>query len=226
MLLIDLDPQANTTIHLGYRPHEVRHSLYDVMMEERGLREVILQTEVDHLFLAPANLDLSGAEIELAGTVGREMVLKDAVESMESDSGGPLRFDYIIIDCPPSLGLLTVNALTVAREVIIPVQTEFFALEGMAKLFQTVDIVRKRLNRGLAVTGIVPTMFDGRTNLAKEVMDKIRYYFNEKVYRTTIRKNVKLAEATSHSKPIVIYDHRSAGAEDYTALAKEVDEGD
>lgn len=226
VLLIDLDPQANTTIHLGYRPHEVRYSLYDVMMEERGLREVILHTEVERLFLAPANLDLSGAEIELAGTVGREMVLKDAVESMESDASDPRRFNYIIIDCPPSLGLLTVNALTVAREIIIPVQTEFFALEGMGKLFQTVDIVRKRLNRDLAVTGIVPTMFDGRTNLAKEVMDKIRYYFNEKVYKTTIRKNVKLAEATSHSKPIVLYDQRSAGAEDYTALAKEVDEGE
>lgn len=148
------------------------------------------------------------------------MVLRDAVERMED------HYDYALIDCPPSLGLLTVNALTVAKEIIILVQTEFFALEGMGKLLQTVEIVRKRLNRDLKITGIVPTMFDVRTNLSREVMEKIREYFGEKVYRVKIRKNVKLAEASSHGKPIVLYDPRSTGAEGYEALSREVDKID
>jgi chromosome partitioning protein len=136
------------------------------------------------------------------------------------------RYDYVLIDCPPSLGLLTVNALTVAKEIIIPVQTEFFALEGMGKLLHTVEIIKKRLNRDLKITGIVPTMLDGRTNLSREVMEKINEYFGEKVYKTRIRKNVRLAEASSHGKPIVLYDPRSSGAEDYEALSREVDRVD
>jgi chromosome partitioning protein len=217
VLLIDLDPQSNSTIHLGLKSHEIEMSVYDVMMYDKPFSEVIRQTEVDNLFIAPANINLSGAEIELAGTVGREMALRDAVERIEN------QYDYILIDCPPSLGLLTVNALTVAKEIIIPVQTEFFALEGMGKLLQTVEIVRKRLNRDLKITGIVPTMFDVRTNLSREVMEKIREYFGEKVYRTKIRKNVKLAEASSHGKPIALYDPRCTGAEDYESLSREVD---
>jgi ATPases involved in chromosome partitioning len=216
-LLVDLDPQANSTVHLGLRPHEIEKSVYDVMMDEKPLLEVIQRTEVENFFISPANINLSGAEIELAGTVGREMVLRDAIERMENNH------DYTLIDCPPSLGLLTVNALTIAKEIIIPVQTEFFALEGMGKLFHTVEIVKKRLNRDLKITGIVPTMFDARTNLSREVMEKIRQYFGEKVYQTRIRKNVKLAEASSHGKPIVLYDPRSTGAEDYEALSREVD---
>jgi chromosome partitioning protein len=156
-------------------------------------------------------------EIELAGMVGREIILKDAVEKIANN------YDYILIDSPPSLGLLTVNALTVAKEIIIPVQTEFFALEGMGKLFHTVDIVKKRLNRDLRITGIVPTMFDGRTNLSREVMEKIREHFGDKVYKTIVRKNVRLAEASSHGKPILLYDPRSTGAEDYETLSREVD---
>ncbi|MEM2915568.1 MAG: AAA family ATPase [Candidatus Bathyarchaeia archaeon] len=217
MLLIDLDPQANSTIHLGLKPHEVQRSVYDVMMDERPFSEVIQATQVDNLFIAPANINLSGVEIELAGMVGREMVLKDAVEKIV------VNYDYILIDSPPSLGLLTVNALTVATEIIIPVQTEFFALEGMGKLFHTVDIIKKRLNRNLRITGIVPTMFDVRTNLSREVMEKIREYFGDKVYKTVIRKNVRLAEASSHGKPIMLYDPRSTGAEDYESLSMEVD---
>lgn len=216
-LLVDLDPQANSTIHLGLKPHEVQRSVYDVMMDERLFSDVIQATQVDNLFIAPANINLSGVEIELAGMVGREMVLKDAVEKIATN------YDYILIDSPPSLGLLTVNALTVAKEIIIPVQTEFFALEGMGKLFHTVDIVKKRLNRNLRITGIVPTMFDGRTNLSREVMEKIREYFGDRVYKTVIRKNVRLAEASSHGKPIVLYDPRSTGAEDYENLSREVD---
>lgn len=217
VLLIDLDPQSHSTIHLGLKPHEIQKSIYNVMMEESPLLEIIRKTEISNLFIAPANIHLSGAEIELAGIVGREMVLKDAVERVR------YRYDYILIDCPPSLGLLTVNALTVAKEVIIPVQTEFFALEGMGKLLNTVEIVKKRLNRELDITGIVPTMFDARTNLSKEVIEKIKEYFKDKVYKTVIRKNIKLAEASSHGKPIAIYDPRSTGAEDYESLSREVD---
>jgi chromosome partitioning protein len=217
VLLIDLDPQANSTIHLGLKPHEVERSVYDVLMDERLFSDIIRRTAVDNLVIAPANINLSGVEIELAGMVGREMILKDAVEKIAN------HYDYMLIDSPPSLGLLTVNALTVAKEIIIPVQTEFFALEGMGKLFHTVDIVKNRLNRDLRITGIVPTMFDGRTNLSREVMEKIREYFGEKVYKTIVRKNVRLAEASSHGKPILLYDPRSAGAEDYETLSREVD---
>jgi len=217
VLLIDLDPQANSTIHLGLKPHEVERSVYDVMMDERLFSDVIRKTAVDNLLIAPADINLSGVEIELAGMVGREIILKDAVEKIANN------YDYILIDSPPSLGLLTVNALTVAKEIIIPVQTEFFALEGMGKLFHTVDIVKKRLNRDLRITGIVPTMFDGRTNLSREVMEKIREHFGDKVYKTIVRKNIRLAEASSHGKPILLYDPRSTGAEDYETLSREVD---
>jgi chromosome partitioning protein len=217
VLLIDLDPQANSTIHLGLKPHEVERSVYDVMMDERLFSDVIRKTAVDNLLIAPADINLSGVEIELAGMVGREIILKDAVEKIANN------YDYILIDSPPSLGLLTVNALTVAKEIIIPVQTEFFALEGMGKLFHTVDMVKKRLNRDLRITGIVPTMFDGRTNLSREVMEKIREHFGDKVYKTIVRKNVRLAEASSHGKPILLYDPRSTGAEDYETLSREVD---
>jgi chromosome partitioning protein len=217
VLLIDLDPQANSTIHLGLKPHEVEMSIYDIMMDEKSFSDIVLGTEIENLYIAPANINLSGVEIELAGIVGREMVLKDAVEEIKND------YDYILIDCPPSLGLLTVNALTMAKELIIPVQTEFFALEGMGKLFQTVEVVKKRLNRDLKITGIVPTMFDTRTNMSREVIEKIREYFGGRVYKTMIRKNVRLAEASSHGKPIVLYDPHSTGAQDYEALSKEVD---
>jgi chromosome partitioning protein len=217
VLLIDLDPQANSTIHLGLRPHEIERSIYDVMMDERPFSEIVHGTVVENLFTAPANINLSGVEIELAGIVGREMILKDAVVEIKNN------YDYVLVDCPPSLGLLTVNALTVAKELIIPVQTEFFALEGMGKLFQTVEVVKKRLNRDLKIAGIVPTMFDVRTNLSREVMEKVREYFGDKVYKTRIRKNVRLAEASSHGKPIVLYDPHSTGAEDYEAFSKEVD---
>lgn len=223
VLLIDLDPQANATIHLGIKPHDVQHSLYDVMMEDMALRDIIRPTEVDNMFVAPANINLSGAEIELASVVGREMVLKAAVERMANSGEYAIEFDFILIDCPPSLGLLTVNALTAVKEVIIPVQTEFFALEGMGKLFNTVEIVRKRLNKDLRISGIVPTMFDARTNLAREVMDRIENYFGDKVYKSSVRKNVKLAEASSHGKPVALYDPKSSGTEDYSALAKEVE---
>lgn len=215
-LIIDLDPQANTTIHFGLRPHEIERSVYDTMMDDSPFSKTTQVTEIENVYIAPANINLSGVEIELAGVVGREMVLKDAIGEIVED------FEYILIDCPPSLSLLTINALTVAEKIIIPVQTEFFALEGMGKLFNTVDIVRKRLNRNLKISGILPTMFDVRTNLSREVIDKIREYFKDKVYKTKIRKNIKLAEASSHGKPILLYAPQSAGAEDYESFSKEV----
>ena len=219
VLLIDLDPQGNTTIHVGLNPHEIEKSIYDIMVDKFPFSEVIQKTDVENLSISPANINLSGVEIELAGIVGREMVLKDAVEQISE------QYDYILIDCPPSLSLLTVNALTVANEVIIPVQTEFFALEGMGKLFNTVDVVKKRLNRELKITGILPTMFDGRTNLSREVIEKIKEYFGDKVYSTSIRKNIKLAEASSHGKPILLYDPSCSGAVDYLSFSKEVENG-
>lgn len=217
VLILDLDPQANSTIHLGLKPHEIEKNIYDVMTEGVGIDNVIRKTEIKNLQISPANINLSGVEIELAGIVGREMVLKDALDRIEET------YDYIIIDCPPSLSLLTINALTVAKEIIIPVQTEFFALEGMGKLINTVEIVKQRLNRELKITGILPTMFDTRTNLSKEVIEKIKEHFGEKVYKTKIRKNIKLAEASSHGKPILTYDPKSSGAEDYKSFSKEVD---
>ena len=216
VLVLDLDPQANTTIHLGLKPHIIDRSIYDVMTDRIKIETVIEKTSIENLDICPANINLSGVEIELAGVVGREMVLKDSLEDILG------KYDFIIIDCPPSLSLLTINALTVAKEIIIPVQTEFFALEGMGKLINTVDIIKKRLNRDLKITGILPTMFDGRTNLSREVIDKIKEYFGDKVYKSKIRKNIKLAEASSHGKPILEYDPRSTGAEDYKSFSKEV----
>ena len=216
VLLLDLDPQANTTIHLGLKPHTIEKSIYDVMTDKIDIETVVEGTSIEGLDICPANINLSGVEIELAGVVGREMVLKDSLENVLT------KYDFIIIDCPPSLSLLTINALTVAKEIIIPVQTEFFALEGMGKLVNTVEIIKKRLNRDLQITGILPTMFDGRTNLSKEVIDKIKEYFGDKVYKTKIRKNIKLAEASSHGKPIIEYEPRSSGAEDYESFSKEV----
>lgn len=217
ILLIDLDPQANTTIHLGLNPHEIEKSIYDVMMNSLSISKIFKQTEVKNLFICPANINLSGVEIELAGVIGREVVLKDAIDNIVEN------FEYVLIDCPPSLSLLTVNALTAAKEIIIPVQTEFFALEGMGKLFNTVEIVKKRLNKDLNITGILPTMFDGRTKLSREVIEKIKEHFGNQVYKTSIRKNIKLAEASSHGKPILLYDLNSTGADDYKSFSKEVD---
>lgn len=219
VLLIDLDPQANTTIHFGIKPHETKKSIYDIMLGDAKFGDVIQKSELKNLDICPANINLSGVEIELAGVVGREMVLKDSLEEKINN------YDYILIDCPPSLSLLTVNALTVSKEIIIPVQTEFFALEGMGKLLQTIEIVKKRLNKNIEVTGILATMFDKRTNLANEVTEKIKEYFGNKVYKTCIRKNIKLAEASSHGKPVILYAPSSTGARDYMSLSQEVENG-
>ncbi len=216
VLLVDIDPQANLSVHLGVNIHEDRPSIYGLMIGQATVQQVIRNTTVAGLDIIPSDIDLAGAEIELVGVVGRETVLKEALSSVCDG------YDYLFIDCPPSLGLLTLNALTTVRELFIPLQAEFFALYGMSKLLETVDIVKRRLNPELEITGIIACMFDNRLNLAREVLENIRQYFGDKVFKTLIRKNVRLAESPSYGKVIFEYDGSSSGAHDYQALAEEV----
>jgi len=216
VLMLDIDPQANLSVHFGVNIFGEEKSLYELMVDRAKAEDVIRKTAVEGLDLIPSNINLAGAEIELVGVVGRETVLKEAL-------GGVMdKYDYVLIDCPPSLGLLTLNAMTTAREIFIPLQTEFFALQGMSKLLETVEIVRRRLNPDLQVTGIIACMFDRRTNLANEVLDNIREYFADRLFQTVIRRNVKLAESPSHGAPVAKYAHGSRGSKDYLALAQEV----
>ena len=216
VLLVDIDPQANLSVHLNIDIHESRPSVYGLLIGQATAEEVIRKTSITGLEIIPADINLAGAEIELVGVVGRETVLKEALDPVLD------RYDYLLVDCPPSLGLLTLNALTTVSELFIPLQTEFFALHGMSKLLETVDIVRRRLNPDLRISGIIPTLFDSRTNLANEVLSNIREYFRDKVFTTVIRKNVRLAESPSYGKVITEYDERAHGAQDYQALAEEV----
>ena len=217
VLVIDMDPQANLSVHLGVDIHSLKYSVYDIIRGACKPDAVILSTKIHGLDIIPANIDLSGAEIELVGVVGRETILKEYL-------GGVLdRYDYVLIDCPPSLGLLTLNVLTLVHEIFIPLQTEFFALQGVSKLLDTHEVVRKRLNKNLEITGIIFCMYTSRTRLCKEVIEKVREHFaKDQVFDTVIRKNVKLSESPSHGKPIVSYAPSSHGSEDYMSLAKEV----
>lgn len=216
VVILDIDPQANLTVHFGVSPYEIEASIYDLLMGERAFDEVLVTTEVDGLELIPANIDLAGAEIELVGMIGREIILKEKLEGLED------RYDYLLIDCPPSLGLLTLNALTTVDEIFIPLQVEFFALQGMSQLLKTLERVKKRLNHDLDITGIIPCMYDARTRLSREVLANIRQYFEAKVFNTIVRKNVKLAESPSYGAPIINYEPSATGATDYMALAREV----
>jgi chromosome partitioning protein len=216
VLIIDIDPQAHSTIHLGLDLHKLGNSIYEVLIAGRSMEDIIQKTEMTNLDIAPSHINLSGAEIELVNVIGRETILKDNVSRIKD------KYDYILIDCPPSLGLLTLNALTTANEVMIPIQTEYLALEGMSKLVSTIEIVKKRLNKHLDITGIIPTMYDHRTNLSQEVLKNITGYFKNKVFKTVIRQNIRLAEAPSYGKPILSYAASAHGAEDYMKLAKEV----
>lgn len=218
-LLIDLDPQANASIHLGFDIHAPGKSVYDVLTSKLPFCEVVRQSGRENLDIAPSHIDLSGVEVELASEVGRETILRD---SLSDFLAGRSLYDYIIIDCPPSLGLLSLNALTTASEVFIPVHAEFFALQGMGKLLEVISLVRRRLNQTLEVTGIIATRFDSRKSLSKEVIDQIRKYFKEKLFSTFIRDNIRLAEAPGYGKTILEYDPNCHGAQDYLALAKEV----
>jgi chromosome partitioning protein len=216
VLLVDIDPQANLSIHFGMDVFDEGKSMYDMMIGEATAEDILVPTRMKNLDILPSNINLAGAEIELVGVVGRETILKEALASVLE------RYDYVLLDCPPSLGLLTLNALTTAREVFIPLQTEFFALQGMSKLIETIRLVRRRLNPELQVTGIIACMYDGRTRLAQEVLANIEEFFPDRLFKSNIRKNVKLAESPSHGKPISAYAKGSRGFRDYMALAREV----
>jgi len=216
VLLIDIDPQAHATIHLGLTPGSVTKSLYDVLVNELPADEAISATACPRLFLIPSRIELASAEIELVNTVGREIVLREALKKMKRS------FDFILIDCPPSLGLLTLNALTASREVFIPIQAEFFALEGLSKLLQTIRIVRERINRDLCITGVILTMYDERKNICRDVAEKVKDHFGDDLFRTRIRENVRLAEAPSFGKVINEFAPHCHGAEDYENLAREI----
>jgi chromosome partitioning protein len=215
-LLVDADPQANSTTGVGFDLHNVQQSLYDCFVNGVNAKDVILKTEVPNLDLIPSHIDLVGAEIEMINQPNREGVLKHLLESIKDD------YDFLIIDCSPSLGLITVNALTAADAVVIPVQTEFFALEGLGKLLNTVKIVQSRLNTSLAIEGILMTMYDGRLRLCNQVVSEVRRHFEGIVFETIIHRNTKLSEAPSFGKPVILYDADSKGAINYLNLAKEI----
>ncbi|MCX5694331.1 MAG: AAA family ATPase [Candidatus Omnitrophica bacterium] len=216
IMLIDLDPQANATSGIGINKHDIKKSTYHILLEEAQIADILQKTAINNLTLAPSNLDLTGAEVELVGALGREYRLKRALQH-EKDN-----FDYIIIDSPPSLGLLTINGLCAADSVIIPVQCEYYALEGLTQLHNTVRLVKENLNPSLTIEGVLLTMADFRTNLTKEVIQEARNHFHEKVYITVIPRNIRLTEAPSFGKPIVLYDHDSLGAQKYEDLSREI----
>jgi chromosome partitioning protein len=215
-LLIDADPQANSTTGNGFDLKNIQLSLYDCLANDTPIQQVLLETETPNLYLLPAHLDLVGAEIELINQPSREYILKKAIEDLDQ------KFDFIIIDCSPSLGLITVNALTASDAVLIPVQCEYFALEGLGKLLNTIKIVQSRLNTSLAIEGILMTMYDGRLRLSNQVVEEIKNHFDDLVFNTIIHRNTKLGEAPSFGKPALMYDAASTGATNYLNLAKEI----
>ena len=216
VLAVDSDPQANLTSGLGRKTREPRASLYEVLIDQIPLEEILLPTDLEHLTLAPSDRNLTGAEVELVAVLARETRLRAALAPLAD------QYDYVLVDCPPSLGLLTVNALTAADAVLVPLQCEYFALEGVSELMATLKRIQRALNPGLGVEGVLLTMVDERTNLTQQVVGEIRAHFKEKVFETTIPRNVKLGEAPSFGKPILLYDIRSKGAEAYLDLAKEL----
>jgi chromosome partitioning protein len=215
-LLVDADPQANSTTGVGFDLHHIRQSLYDCMVNEATATDVILKTEIPNLDLIPSHIDLVGAEIEMINYPNREMVMKNLIEAVRND------YDFIIIDCSPSLGLITVNALTASDSVIVPVQCEFFALEGLGKLLNTIKIVQTRLNTSLEIEGILMTMYDGRLRLCNQVVSEVRRHFEDLVFNTIVHRNAKLSEAPSVGKPVILYDAKSKGSMNYLNLAKEI----
>jgi chromosome partitioning protein len=215
-LLIDADPQANSTTGVGFDLHNITTSLYDAMINGTPLSDVVLKTEIPHLDLIPSHIDLVGAEIELVNFPNRENVLKSLIAALDD------QYDYIIIDCLPSLGLITVNALVASNSVIVPVQCEFFALEGLGKLLNTIKIVQSRLNPDLQIEGILMTMYDGRLRLSNQVVSEVRKHFDEMVFSTIIHRNTRLSEAPSVGKPVILYDADSKGTVNYLNLAKEI----
>ncbi len=216
VLMIDTDPQGNSTSGIGLDKDHLENTIYDVLLDNVNIRDCIKQTEYKGLFVIPANIELAGAEIEMVSLKKREYRLKTALSSVRNE------YDFILIDCPPSLGLLTLNALTAADSVLVPIQCEYYALEGLTQLMNTIKLVQRGLNRKLVIDGVVLTMFDGRTNLSIQVVDEVKKYFRNKVYTAIIPRNIRLGEAPSFGKPIRVYDPKSKGAEAYEDLAEEV----
>ena len=216
VLTIDLDPQGNTTSGLGVDKNETDNTVYELMLGECTVKECIQKTQIEELYLIASDVNLAGAEIELLGINDKEYILKNEVDYIKDD------YDFIIIDCPPSLNMLTVNAMTTADTVLVPIQCEYYALEGLSQLIHTIDLVQQRLNPNLQLEGVVFTMYDARTNLSLQVVENVKNNLNTTIYKTIIPRNIRLAEAPSHGLPINLYDSKSAGAESYRLLAQEV----
>jgi chromosome partitioning protein len=221
VMVLDLDPQGNASTGLGISRASRAITSYDVLMGESLLRDAVMPTAIPGLSIVPATVDLSGAEMELIGADRRNFRLKDAIDTLRHDHAAP-RFTYVLVDCPPSLNVLTINAMTAAQAVLVPLQCEFFALEGLSQLLRTVELVRGGLNPELEIQGVVLTMFDRRNNLSDQVAADVRGYLGDKVYRTVIPRNVRVSEAPSHGKPALVYDHRCAGSQAYIQLAREI----
>ncbi len=216
VLIVDSDPQGNSTSGLGFDKRDIKKCIYDALINDVPAKELILRTAYENLDILPATIQLAGAEIELVNLMSRETKLRSALDRVRHD------YDYVIIDCPPSLGLVTINALTAANSVMIPIQCEFYALEGVSMLMNTIQLVQRNLNPALKLEGVVMTMFDARTNLSNDVVSEVQKFFNTKMYRTIIPRNVRLSEAPSHGEPVIVYDKKSKGSLVYQELAKEV----
>ncbi len=216
VLMLDTDPQGNATSGLGFDKRDIKKCIYDTLINDVMMKDVLLHSDYENLDVIPATIQLAGAEIELVSLMNREGRLKNALERVKHD------YDYVLIDCPPSLGLLTINALTAANSVLVPIQCEFYALEGVSQLMNTIKLVQRNLNPALKLEGVLMTMFDQRTNLSSEVVGEVRKYFNTKMYNTIIPRNVRLSEAPSHGQPVIVYDPKSKGAQVYMELAAEV----
>lgn len=216
VLLIDIDPQGNTTSGVGVDKDNAEATLYELLVGECELKDCIVKTVVENLSLIPSNMNLAGAEIELVGVEGREYLLKNHIDMVKD------KYDFIIMDCPPSLNILTINAMTTANSVLVPIQCEYYALEGLTQLIHTITLVRERLNSELSIEGVVFTMYDARTNLSLQVVENVKENLQQSIYKTIIPRNVRLAEAPSYGIPINLYDTKSVGAESYRLLAEEV----
>ena len=216
VLAVDIDPQGNMTSGLGLEKEAVDKTIYDLMIGEATIEDVIYKEVIENLDILPTDINLSGAEIELIGTDNKEFIIRNEVHKVKEE------YDFIIIDCPPSLSVLTINAMTTADTVLVPIQCEYYALEGLSQLIHTIELVKERLNPGLEMEGVVFTMYDARTNLSLQVVENVKDNLNQTIYKTIIPRNIRLAEAPSHGLPINLYDSRSAGAESYRLLAKEV----
>ena len=216
VLAIDMDPQGNMTSGLGIDKDEVEKNIYDLMIGQVGVEEVLQKEAIENLDIIPTSIDLSAAEIELIGVDDKEFIIRNAIAPIKDN------YEYIIIDCPPSLSMLTINAMTTADSVLVPIQCEYYALEGLSQLIHTIDLVQQRLNPNLLIEGVVFTMYDVRTNLSNQVVENVRNNLDAKIYDTLIPRNIRLAEAPSYGLPINLYDSKSAGAESYRLLAKEV----